>query len=104
MGTRRRTSSKKFSRNVACRLSPVSSTKGNFVSERVLAVRQRYVDDPNVIPPRVMTLNTLSAAPAANDFMMMFTGLYDDTVALGHQMNFVCDRNIAYVTGRHDDH
>jgi hypothetical protein len=32
-----------------------------------------------------MTLNTLSAAPAANDFMMMLIGLYDDTAALGHR-------------------
>lgn len=41
---------------------------------------QRYVDDPGVHTPSVITLNTLSAAQAANDLMMMFTGLYEATV------------------------
>ena len=36
---------------------------------------QRYVDDPEVVAPSVITLNALAAAQAANDFMFHMTGL-----------------------------
>jgi hypothetical protein len=38
---------------------------------------QRYVDDPNVSAPSVITLNAVAAAHATNDFMFAFTGLTD---------------------------
>lgn len=36
---------------------------------------QRYVDDPEIVAPSVITLNALAAAQAANDFMFYMTGL-----------------------------
>ncbi len=53
---------------------------------------QRYVDDPEVHAPSVITLNALSAAQAANDLMMMFTGLYEEDVQLKQHLNFVRSR------------
>ncbi|HPO85016.1 MAG: hypothetical protein DPW21_00570 [Anaerolineae bacterium] len=49
---------------------------------------QRYVDDEEIEEPSVITLNALSAARVANDFMMMFTGLFSDQVNLDHLMEF----------------
>jgi molybdopterin/thiamine biosynthesis adenylyltransferase len=54
--------------------------------------RQKYVDDDLVFEPSVITLNALSASEAVNDFMMMFTGLYDDGVTLNHELHFVRER------------
>ena len=53
---------------------------------------QRYVEDEGVAEPSVVTLNALSAAQAVNDLLMMFTGLYKDSVKLRHQINFVRER------------
>jgi ThiF family len=39
--------------------------------------QQRYVDDPRVHAPSVITLNALGSAQAANDFMMGYLGLFD---------------------------
>jgi hypothetical protein len=36
---------------------------------------QRYVDEPTVVAPSVITLNAVGAAQAANDFMFYMTGL-----------------------------
>jgi hypothetical protein len=36
---------------------------------------QRYVDDPEVVAPSVVTLNAVGAAHAANDFMFYMTSL-----------------------------
>ncbi len=55
---------------------------------------QRYVDDPEVIEPSVITLNVLAAGQATNDLMMMFTGLFEDCAFLGHQFNFVRERKV----------
>lgn len=49
---------------------------------------QRYIDDDEVLEPSVITLNVLSAARVANDFMMMFTGLFSEKVNLNHLMEF----------------
>lgn len=38
-------------------------------------LEQRYVDDPTVIAPSVITLNAQTAAQAANDFLFAVTGL-----------------------------
>ena len=49
---------------------------------------QRYVEDETVTAPSVITLNALSAAPAVNNFMMMFTGLLHEPVTLPHQLSY----------------
>jgi hypothetical protein len=43
--------------------------------------RQRYVDDPLVIAPSVITLNATAAAHAVNDFLFSVTGLTQPGVA-----------------------
>lgn len=53
--------------------------------------RQRYVDDPQVHAPSVITLNALAAAQAANDFAMGFLGLREDG-APGYLMHYVRER------------
>ena len=55
---------------------------------------QRYIDTDEVTQPSVITLNVLSAARVANDFMMMFTGLFNESVKLGHQMEFAENRQV----------
>ena len=37
--------------------------------------RQRYVDEPEVVTPSVITLNAVAVAHAANDFLFYMTGL-----------------------------
>jgi hypothetical protein len=44
--------------------------------------RQRYVDDPNIHEPSVITLNALGASQAVNDFLFMFTGLHEQNTRL----------------------
>lgn len=56
--------------------------------------RQRYIEGDEVPEPSVITLNVLSAAQAANDLMMMFTGLYLPETELAHQINFVQERTL----------
>jgi hypothetical protein len=53
--------------------------------------QQRYVDDPDVAEPSVITLNVLSAAQAATELMMMFTGLFSKDASMFHQINFARD-------------
>ncbi|MBA4192170.1 MAG: hypothetical protein C0467_29695 [Planctomycetaceae bacterium] len=64
---------------------------------------QRYVDDDEVAEPSVIALNALSAAQAANDLMMMFTGLFDEAVALEHTINFARRRSPMAVSGRSNE-
>lgn len=59
---------------------------------------QGYVDYENIPEPSVITLNVKSAQQAANDFLMMLTGLYKPQVNLYHQMSFVRERTIDEVT------
>lgn len=65
--------------------------------------RQQYVDSEEVAAPSVITLNVASAAQAVNDFMMMFTGLYDSDVNLIHQLNFIQQRLLRNVEPRCND-
>lgn len=51
----------------------------------------------------VITLNALSAAQAANDFMTMVTGLFADSTVLDHQLDFVRAREISSVGERRSD-
>jgi hypothetical protein len=55
---------------------------------------QRYVEHDEVSEPSVITLNALSAAQAANDLMMLFTGLYHEDAPLHHQINMARERQI----------
>ena len=50
--------------------------------------------------PSVITLNVLSAAQAANDLMMMFTGLFLESVHLSHHLNFTRERMLNAVKPR----
>lgn len=45
---------------------------------------QRYVDDPEIVAPSVITLNALAAAQAANDFMFHMTGLSAENATPGY--------------------
>jgi hypothetical protein len=58
---------------------------------------QRYVDDPEIAEPSVISLNVLSGAQAINDLVMLFTGLFTDDARLLHQMNFVRERQLELV-------
>jgi molybdopterin/thiamine biosynthesis adenylyltransferase len=58
---------------------------------------QRYIDDAEVAEPSVITLNALSAAQAANDLMMMFTGLYNEGLELRHRLHFARGREYVAV-------
>jgi molybdopterin/thiamine biosynthesis adenylyltransferase len=49
--------------------------------------RQRYVDEPEVVAPSVITLNALAASQAANDFLFYMMGLRDP-VATAAYMRF----------------
>jgi molybdopterin/thiamine biosynthesis adenylyltransferase len=40
-----------------------------------MRTRQKYTDDPDVVAPSVITLNAMTAAQAANDFLFYITGL-----------------------------
>jgi molybdopterin/thiamine biosynthesis adenylyltransferase len=41
--------------------------------------RQRYVDEPEIVAPSVVTLNATAASQAANDFLFYITGMRDPT-------------------------
>ena len=45
---------------------------------------QRYVDEPDLIAPSVITLNAVGAAHAANDFLFYMTGLADPEAPLSY--------------------
>lgn len=53
--------------------------------------RQRYVDDPLVHAPSVITLNALAAGQAVNDFAMGFLGLQENADP-GYLMHYVRER------------
>ncbi|MBD2772251.1 ThiF family adenylyltransferase [Iningainema tapete] len=61
---------------------------------------QRYVEDEDIAQPSVITLNVKSAEQAVNDFMMMFTLLYEPEVQLRHQLRFARERNVINVEPR----
>ena len=55
--------------------------------------QQRYVNDPGVHAPSVITLNALGSAQAANDFMMGYLGLFDTQEAkIGYRMHDALSR------------
>jgi hypothetical protein len=58
-------------------LIPASKLQEEATDAAQLA-RQRYVDDPDVQAPSVITLNAVASAAAASDYLMSLTGLMDD--------------------------
>lgn len=56
--------------------------------------RQRYVDDPQVVAPSVITLNALAAAHAANEFLFSATGLAAANLPAEYQRFVARDRTI----------
>lgn len=64
---------------------------------------QRYVESTQVVAPSVITLNVISAAQAANDLMMMFTGLYDENVLLDQHLWFIREREVRLTESAKND-
>jgi molybdopterin/thiamine biosynthesis adenylyltransferase len=58
---------------------------------------QRYIDDDEISEPNVISLNAMSAARVVNDFMMMFTGLFNEVVNLNHLIEFAENRELCSV-------
>jgi len=77
-------------------LIPALRLQNEAVSEEERRA-QRYVDDEDVTAPSVITLNVQSAVQAANDLMMMFTGLYNEGVELVHHQGEPRDRRLRHV-------
>lgn len=64
--------------------------------------RQRYVDDPDVPAPSVVTLNATTAAQAANDFLFHMTGLASPTAFDGYIRSHPLTRRIEMLRPRKD--
>lgn len=54
--------------------------------------RQRYVDDPLVHEPSIITLNALGASQAVNDFLFVFTGLHEPRTRLRGRFQWARER------------
>lgn len=63
---------------------------------------QRYVDDPDVVAPSVITLNATAAAIAANDFLFAVTGLTRADAPADYLRIQPMDRDIAFDRPRRD--
>lgn len=60
---------------------------------------QRYVDDPDVHEPSVITLNAIGTSLAANDLLMVVTGLFSEDADLGHQLYDAEQRELVSMDG-----
>ncbi len=58
---------------------------------------QRYIQNQSEFVPSVITLNSLPASSAVNDFMFMFTRLFSASAYLRHQLDFVQDQQVLFV-------
>lgn len=63
--------------------------------------RQAYVKD--VKAPSVITLNTVGAAQAVNDFLMGFQGMFQPSAQLGYRQHFARERHWAKVGLTHHE-
>lgn len=63
---------------------------------------QRYVDDPDVVAPSVITLNALSASQAANDFLFYMTRLAAPDAFQGYIQGRPLERRIRFQQPRRD--
>jgi molybdopterin/thiamine biosynthesis adenylyltransferase len=64
---------------------------------------QRYVDDPDVIAPSVVTLNAIGAAHAANDFLFYMTGMMAADAPVGYLRHMVRRRETRLIMPAHDE-
>ena len=64
---------------------------------------QAYIESTDIAEPSVITLNVLSASQVVNDFMMMFTGLYNSNMKLPHLLYDIKTRELQTASNRHDD-
>jgi len=62
--------------------------------------RQKYVDDPDVPAPSVITLNATTAAQAANDFLFYMTGLASPAAFNGYVRSHPLTRRIEMLRPR----
>lgn len=53
---------------------------------------QRYVEDPNVTVPSVITLNARAASQATDDFLFGFQGLLQENAASGYYLHYPRER------------
>jgi len=63
---------------------------------------QRYVDDPAVVSPSVITLNATAASQAANDFLFAMTGLVEATAQADYLRFIPRARELRYERPRRD--
>ena len=64
---------------------------------------QRYVDEPDVAAPSVITLNAVGAAHAANDFLFYMTGLMAPSAPNSYLRHMALSRETRLVAPRHDE-
>jgi molybdopterin/thiamine biosynthesis adenylyltransferase len=64
---------------------------------------QRYVDDPDVVAPSVITLNATAAALAANDFLFTMTGLTASAASADYVRVQPIDRDVVFDRPRKDN-
>lgn len=64
--------------------------------------RHRYVDDPDVEEPSVISLNTETAGRAVTDFLFIMCGLHDTGTSLGHQMLEPRERRLMSMSSKRD--
>jgi hypothetical protein len=63
---------------------------------------QRYVDEPDVVAPSVITLNATAASQAANDFLFWLTGLSQDGVSQDYMRFLPREREVRFDEPRKD--
>ena len=63
---------------------------------------QRYVDEPGIVAPSVITLNATAAALAANDFLHSITGLTDPAAPLDYARFGPIERDMSFDRPRID--
>lgn len=64
---------------------------------------QRYVDDPEVVAPSVITLNAVAAAHAANDFLFAVTGIVRADAPVDYLRLRPLERDTRWDRPRRDD-
>jgi hypothetical protein len=63
---------------------------------------QRYVNDPTITAPSVITLNAIAAGHAANDFMFAMTGLTNKDATLEYMRFLPRERDVRFDLPRAD--
>jgi hypothetical protein len=63
---------------------------------------QRYINDPTIIAPSVITLNAIAASHAANDFMFAMTGLTQGDATLEYMRFVPRERDVRFDLPRAD--